>query len=83
VVVDALSALPELACLFVCESWLGVLVLVSEAMGSADVDVGSSLYTMPGKNSGEALVLAVSFVLVVCLFFAKEKPQCLADRLTD
>jgi hypothetical protein len=75
VVVDALSALPELACLFVCESWLGVLVLVSEAMGSADVDVGSSLYTMPGKNSGEALVLAVSlFWLFVC-FLPKRNPS--------
>jgi len=73
VVVDALSELPELACLFVCESWLGMLVLVSEAMGSADVDVGSSLYTMPGKNSGEALVLVVSFFFVVCLFFCQRE----------
>jgi hypothetical protein len=67
-----LPELPELACLFVCESWLGVLVLVSEAMGSADVDVGSSLYTMPGKNSGEALVLVVSGVSGASCFCQRE-----------
>jgi hypothetical protein len=80
VVVDALSELPELACLFVCESWLGVLVLVSEAMGSADVDVGSPLYTMPGRSRGEGVGSGVEWRFRGELFLPERK---LSARLID